>query len=154
MKTDTKITYGGIFVGVLTAVVLISYFLIMRAAGLAHILELRLLNLFIILGGVILSVKYHAKLTRGHYNYFLTWFNGALTVVTAVGIFSAFLFFYLTYDQEMMLILQQRAWFGAYLTPVTAMIAAAVEGLASGIIMAYITLSYNYERKTDVSHQR
>jgi hypothetical protein len=131
-----------LFTGVWTAVALIVYFLLMRLAGLAHIMELRLFNFVILVFAVRWVMKLHAKITESNYNYFETLGIGCETVIVAVVLFSIFIFTYLSIDHEMMTIVKQNSIMGNFLNPETAAIGVAVEGLSSGMIMAYIYLSY------------
>ncbi len=143
MKIDSQISnHPGVSIGILTAIGLIGYFLLMKALGLTYLMELRLFNFVILLVGVIWSMRLHSKNSTENYNYFETLGNGCITVLIAVVPFSAFIYIYLSYDTETMLMLKGNALMGNFLTPETAGIGVLAEGLSSGMIMAYIALSY------------
>jgi|GEM_PF-879918 len=139
MKNGEKL---GLKVGLLTGLVLIGYFLLMKAFGLAVHTELRLFNFFILFAGVFWTIKRHSAITRDHYNYFDTLGKGCMTAITAVGLFALFFLLYLNLDTQFMLDLKQYSTFGKYLTPATATAVVALEGFASGMIIAYMSLSY------------
>jgi hypothetical protein len=136
---------NGILIGICTGFVLIAYFTIMRLLGWADILWLRIFNLFILFGGITWSVKRYAKMTIHNYNWFNTLGNGCITVVSALVVFCTFMLIELSIDTEMMNVLHQHAWFGQFLTPVLAAGGLFIEGAASGMILAYILLSYVYD---------
>lgn len=151
METQKYSERIGIKAGLLTALALIAYFVIMRIAGLAHLVELRAFNFFILFAGVAWSIKYHARSSSGHYNYFATLGNGCLAALTASVAFAVFLMVYLYADPAMMQVLRQKAMFGAYLDPVTAATGVFAEGMSSGMVIAYISLSYINNRYAQIT---
>lgn len=138
---------NGIIIGLVTGLVLIVYFSIMRLAGLADVLWLRMLNVLILFGGIIWSSNRYVSLTKDNYNWFNTLGNGAITVISALALFCSFLFIELSLDKEMMATLNRDAWFGDFLNPAMAAGGVFIEGLASGMILSYILLSYFYDSK-------
>jgi len=143
MKTAPIISkHPGTFFGILIALALTAYFLIMKAVGLVHIMELRLFNFVILFAGTALAMREHAKATEDHYNYFHTLGKGCATVFVGVGLFSLFIFAYLNYDTQMLYMMKQNSIMGNFLTPYTAAIGVFGEGASSGFIMSYILLSY------------
>lgn len=139
---------NGLVIGLCTGLVLIAYFAIMRVTGLADVLWLRMFNLLILFGGVILSSNRYANMTRDNYNWFNTLGNGCITVISALILFCTFLVIELTIDKELMAVLNRDAWFGDFLNPVLAAGGVFIEGMASGMILSYILLSYfNDERR-------
>jgi hypothetical protein len=136
---------NGIVIGLCTGAALIAYFSIMRVLGLADVLWLRIFNLFILFGGIIWSSNRYANMTRDNYNWFNTLGNGCLTVVSALALFCTFILIELSIDTQMMDTLHRHAWFGDFLTPVLAAGGLFIEGAASGMILAYILLSYIYD---------
>lgn len=131
-----------LYAGLLAASGLIAYFLLMRLVGLAHILELRLFNFVILVAAVRWAMRLHAKLTERDYSYFQTLGVGCVTVSIAVGIFSVFMFIYLSVDHQMMEIVKQNSIIGNFLNPFNAALGVATEGETSGVIFSYIYLSY------------
>jgi hypothetical protein len=143
----------GFYIGLLTGGALILYFLIMRWAGLADHVNLRLFNYVIMIAGISWSIKKHATLEGRHYDYMATLGNGCLTAITAVLLFGGFLWIYLSFDYELMAALRVNAMFGSYLTPITAAAVAAGEDLAFGMIMAYVIMFYINNRHIQTTKQ-
>ncbi|CAN5823239.1 hypothetical protein BH11BAC7_BH11BAC7_03890 [soil metagenome] len=149
METEKQslLVRNAIIVGLCTGLVLIAYYAIMRMAGLADILWLRMLNVGIVLLGVIFSSNRYAKQTKNNYNWFNTLGNGCVTVIAALGLFCAFLFVELSLDKEMMSVLKRDAWFGDFLNPALAAGGVFIEATAAGVILSYILLSYFYDNR-------
>ncbi|MBI3510679.1 MAG: hypothetical protein HY064_08445 [Bacteroidetes bacterium] len=132
-------------IGIITAMALIGYFLIMRVAGLARIPEFRLFNFIILFAGIFWSMK---RETGGSdFSFFERLGKGCLTVITAVAIFSVFIVIYLNFDTGLMEQLKHATGASQYLAPETAGIAVFAEGISSGFVMAYIFLSYIGDKK-------
>lgn len=128
--------------GVKIAGGLIIYFLIMKFSGLSHHVELRLLNLFILIGGVYFALK-RLKATHGkHLNYFRALVTGVATGAIGSLIFAAFLFFYMQFDTEMMESIKQNEPMGRYLNPYMAAFIVALEGVFSGLLVTFILINY------------
>lgn len=143
MKTASSISkHPSFIIGVLTAIAMIAYFLIMKSLGYGHIVELRLFNFVLLFGGIAWTMREHARATEEHYNYFNTLGKGCSMVIIAVGLFSIFIFGYLEYDTHMLYLLKQTSLMGNFLTPYTAAVCIFGEGASSGFIVAYILLSY------------
>lgn len=138
---------NGILIGICTGLVLIAYFAIMRVLGLTEILWLRFFNVLILFAGISFSVGRYAKLTKDNYNWFNTLGNGCITVISALLVFCTFLYAELSLDHKMMVMINERAWFGDFLSPVLAAGGVFIEGAASGMIFSYILLSYVYDYK-------
>ncbi|HEU4716955.1 MAG TPA: hypothetical protein VFU15_03950 [Bacteroidia bacterium] len=134
--------HPAVFTGLVTAGGLIAYFLVMRAAGLVQVTELRLFNFVILFAGVWWSMKRETAGAEKDHSYFSTLGNGCAVVITAVAFFSLFILFYLNFDNEAMEQIREHAAAGRILTPEMAAIAVFAEGLSSGIVMAYVFLSY------------
>jgi len=58
---------------------LIAFFLIMKVLGLAHIYELRFLNVFIQIGGIYFALKKFRETHNAHMNYFRALVTGVAT---------------------------------------------------------------------------
>jgi hypothetical protein len=72
---------------------LIAYFLIMKFAGFGHHVELRLLNLFILVGGIYYALKKFKETHGQHINYFRALVTGVATGAIASLVFADFFFF-------------------------------------------------------------
>ena len=128
--------------GTLIALGLIVYFFAMYAAGLVHVIELRLLNLFIMLAGIYFSMKQYKRTHSGHLHYFRGLSVGVATATIASGIFAAFLLIYLKIDQNLMASIIAREPMGRFLNEYIAAAAVALEGAFSGYTMTYLLLNY------------
>ena len=84
--------------GTLIALGLIVYFFLMYAVGLLQVIELRLLNLLIMLAGVYYAMKQYSRTHDGHLNYFRGLTIGVATSAIGASTFSLFLFVFLLKD--------------------------------------------------------
>src|SRR5688572_26736368 len=84
--------------GLRIAVGLIVYFLIMHLIGLSHEVELRLLNLLILVSGVYLALKKFRETHEDRLNYFRALITGVATAAIGSFLFAAFLFTYMSLD--------------------------------------------------------
>src|ERR1044071_9556382 len=82
--------------GVRIGIGLIVYFVIMHVVGLSHHVELRLLNLLILVAGVYLALKKFRDTHGSHLNYFRALVTGVATAAVGSLIFGFFLFIYMT----------------------------------------------------------
>jgi hypothetical protein len=131
----------GLTVGLLTSLGLIAYFMIMKALGLAHIIELRFFNIIIMAIGIISGIVYLKHRTQEHEFYLKGLGEGMLITVIATVIFSIFITVYLKYiDTALMEEVNKRAPY----TMDTMSIYASVflEGLASGAIITFSAMQY------------
>ena len=104
--------------GLKIAAGLIAYFLIMKFAGLIHIVELRMFNVFILVGGVYMALKKFKNTHEDHLNYFRALVTGVGTAAVASLVFGAFLFVYLNFiDTELMTYIEQNEPMGRFLNP-------------------------------------
>jgi hypothetical protein len=128
--------------GTIIALGLIVYFFIMYAVGLIHVIELRLLNLFIMLTGVYYALKQYRRTHTGQLNYFraLVIGNGAAALGTAT--FTLFLFFYLKIDTNLMQSIRQNEPLGVSLNPYIATFAVFIEGIFSGFMCTFLLTNF------------
>lgn len=143
----------GIVGGLFTALALIVYFLIMLWAGLAHITEFRLFNFVILFFGIFWTMRRQNDDSGHTIPYFDALAGGCIAVLTAVGIFSVFMLIYLSLDPYMMAAIRHHAMGGEYLTPTTSAIGVFMEGFSSGMIMAYVFLSWADIRQNAPKHE-
>jgi hypothetical protein len=128
--------------GTLIALGLILYFFIMYAAGWIHIIELRLLNLFIMLAGVWYALKQFKKTHSGRLDYFSAMTTGVATAAIGTATFSVFLFVYLMLDKNLMNAIAENEPLGFYLNPYVASFFVMLEGLFSGFGLAYLLSNF------------
>lgn len=132
---------------------LIAFFLIMRGLNLAHVFELRGLNfifVFLVLRSAI--IRYQKALGKAQYDDFIRYFKAAMRTA-AIGIlsFGAFMAIYLDkLDPAFMDQVQQYESARGFVSPVIAAFVIMLEGMASAIICAFITIqirkSKTYEK--------
>lgn len=124
--------------GTIIALGLIVYFFIMYLAGFIHVIELRLLNLFIVAAGVWYALKQFKRTHDGRLDYFSSLTTGVASAAIGVGTFAIFLFIYLSVDQNLMESIAQNEPLGFYLNPYIASYAVLTEGIFSGFGVAYL----------------
>ena len=129
--------YGG-----LIALGLIVYFFIMYAAGLIHVIELRLLNVFIMLAGVYYALKQFKRTHDYKMDYFKSWTTGTATAAIASATFSLFIFIYLSLDRNLMNSIIENEPLGSYMNPYIASFVVFLEGLFSGLGLSYLMSNF------------
>lgn len=128
--------------GTLIALGLLFYFGVMYAVGLAHIIELRLLNIFIMLAGVYYALKQYARSHEGELNYFKGLVIGVATSVVGVSTFAFILFVWLELDQNLLNTVLKSSPMGINLNPYISCAAIIIEGVFSGFFVTYILLNW------------
>jgi hypothetical protein len=129
--------------GLLTAIGLIALFFIMKILGVVHIIELRVLNFFVLAAGVVMALRYFSSIKPDSFTYFKGLGLGVLTGIVASIIFGLFIFVYTNFiDPAFMQAMIENEPFGQYLNPYIAAVAVAVEGIASGLILSFIVMNY------------
>jgi len=134
----------GIRYGLFLAGGLIAYFLLMQLLGLADILELRFLNLFILIAAVVGALKYYKK----HSNHLMTYFKGigvgVFTSMVGAVIFALFMGVYLGviapgfYET----IRSEAPTYASQITPVTVSFVILLEGVISGFMTTFIAMQW------------
>ena len=129
--------------GLLTAAGLIAYFLLMKVVGLVQIVELRMLNLFILIAGVGFAIREYKRRSDDEMDYLQGFGIGMLTSAVSVIPFALFIFAYLNFfDPAFMETIRQEEPFGQYLNPYMAAVAIFFEGMGSGLILSFIIMQY------------
>lgn len=128
--------------GLRIAVGLIVYFLIMHFAGLSHEVELRLLNLLILVTGVYLALKKFRETHEYHLNYFRALITGVSTAAIGSFLFAGFLFIYMSVDESLMSSIRENEPMGRYMNPYIASFVVALEGLFSGLLVTFILINF------------
>lgn len=128
--------------GLRIAVGLIAFFLTMKVAGLAHEVELRLLNVVILTIGVYYALKKFKQAHEDRLNYFRGLITGVATGAVGSLIFAAFLFIYMKVDSGMMQQIIDNDPMGRYLNPYIAAFIVALEGLFSGLFATFVLLNW------------
>lgn len=128
--------------GLRIALGLIVYFLVMLVAGLAHEVELRLLNLLILVAGVYLALRKFRETHEDHLNYFRALITGVSTAAIGSFIFASFLFLYMSLDNALMQSIVENEPMGRYMNPYIAACIVALEGLFSGLLVTFILINF------------
>jgi hypothetical protein len=128
--------------GLRIAAALIVYFLLMRVIGLAHHVELRLLNLVILGIGVYFALRKFKESHEGHLNYFRGLITGVTTAAIGSMVFALFLFIYMKVDDSMMRAVIEQDRMGRYLNAYIAAFVVALEGVFSGLLMTFVLLNW------------
>lgn len=129
--------------GLITTAGLIAYFLLMKLAGLVQIVELRMLNLFILIAGVGFAIREYKRSGEDEMDYLQGFGIGMLTTAVSVITFALFIFIYLNFlDPAFMETIRQEEAFGQYLNPYIAAVAIFFEGMGSGLILSFIIMQY------------
>lgn len=128
--------------GLKIAVGLISYFLLMKVSGLSHHVELRLVNLLILVGGIYMALKKFKETHGKHLNYFLALATGVATGAIASLAFALFLFVWMKLDVDMMQSIIDNEPMGHYLNAYMAAFIVALEGVFSGLLVTFVLINY------------
>jgi hypothetical protein len=121
---------------------LIAYFLLMKMVGLSNHVELRLLNLFIIIGGIYFALKKFKETHGKHLNYFLALATGVATGAIASLVFALFLFLWMKLDANMMKSIVENEPMGRHLNAYMAAFIVALEGVFSGLLVTFVLINY------------
>ena len=128
--------------GVRIAIGLIVYFVVMHLAGYSHHVELRLLNLLILITGVYLALKKFRQTHESHLHYFRALATGVSTAAIGSAIFAAFLFIYMSLDKSLMQSIVENEPMGRYMNPYIASFIVALEGVFSGLLVTFILINF------------
>src|SRR5688500_12906513 len=118
--------------GLRIAIGLIVYFVVMHLIGYSHHVELRLLNLLILVTSVYLGLKIFRETPDFHLQYFRALVTGVSTAAFGSSIFASFLFVYMSADDSLMQSIIQNEPMGRYMNPYIAACIVALEGVFSG----------------------
>jgi len=121
---------------------LIAYFILMKVFGLAHHVELRLLNLLILVVGIYFALKKFKETHGKHLNYFLALATGVGTGAIASLVFAVFLFIWMKVDSNMMQSIIENDPMGRYLNAYMASFIVALEGVFSGLLVTFVLINY------------
>lgn len=128
--------------GLKIAGALIVYFILMQAIGLGHHVELRLLNLLILAGGVYFALKKFKATHKDHLNYFRALITGVATSAIGSFVFALFLFIYMQVDVGMMQSIIENEAMGRYLNSYMVSFIVLLEGVFSGLLVTFVLINY------------
>lgn len=136
----------GIKYGLLTALGLVVYFLLMKVFGLSHIIELRFLNAIILTLGIVISIRNFKKMKNGNIGYFQGLGIAFLTALVATVLFATFMLVYVkAFDDSLLEVLSAENLFGERIesTPgLVIFIVLMLEGVISGFMIGFIAMQY------------
>lgn len=122
---------------------LIVYFIIMKFLGLLHVVELRMLNLIILVAGVFFALRKFKSTHEDHLNYFRGLVTGVATSAIGSAGFAAFFFVYVSFiDTELMQYIIENEPMGRFLNPYISAFIVALEGVFSGLLVTFILINY------------
>jgi hypothetical protein len=131
MKTNTiYLKYG-----ILMAVVLIGYFLLIRLAGQHENYWLRILNGGIVSYGIYAAIKKQKSIEKENFQYFYGFATGILTGVVATFIFVSFMGIYLFHIEPPFADMLMSKIAGTGGTEILLLI-LAIEGVSSSVVLS------------------
>jgi hypothetical protein len=128
--------------GVRIAVGLIFYFMVMKLFGLSHHVELRLMNLLILVAGVYVALKKFRETHDDKLNYFRALVTGVATAAIGSALFALFLFVYMQADSALMKSIIENEPMGHYLNAYIVAFIVMLEGVFSGLLVTFILINY------------
>ncbi len=128
--------------GLRIAAGLIVYFLLMYFLGYGNRVELRMLNLIILVGGIYFGLKKFKETHGQHINYFRALVTGVAIGAIGSVVFAVFMFIYMQLDADMMQSIIDNEPMGRYLNPYMAAFIVALEGFFSGLLVTFVLLNY------------
>lgn len=128
--------------GLKIAAGLIAYFVIMRLIGFGNHIELRLLNLFILVAGIYFALKKFRNTHEDHLNYFRALVTGVATGAVASAAFAVFMFVFLIADPSLMQSIVENETMGRYLNPYMISFIVLLEGVFSGLLVTFVLINY------------
>lgn len=133
--------------GVIMCALLIVYFLLMKQMNLIQSLEMRFLNIVILIGVLVTTFKYYRRKTNLlNIPYFQGLSLGILTSSIGFMLFAIFMYNYLTYDPSLFLLMKGSTLmmgFGS-LTPGYAAFTIIVQGCIAGLIVSFAIIQFYY----------
>jgi hypothetical protein len=132
-----SIEYNGLKAGLFIFLGLLAFFIIMKAVGLIHNLELRALNLLIMASGVYFAIK-SIKKVNSDFDYFKGIGTGVLAALSSSIGFAIFNVIYLlVIDPAFMLEIKETEPFSNYLNPLSVAVVIFMEGASSGALLSF-----------------
>ncbi len=128
--------------GLKTAVGMMGYFVFMQLIGLSHHVELRMLNLLILVAGIYYALKKFKNTHEDHMNYFRGLIIGVATGAIASVVFAIALFIYMKLDSSLLASIQENEPMGHYLNEYMSAFIVALEGVFSGLLVTFILINY------------
>lgn len=128
--------------GLRIAAGLIGLFVLMFFLGFGHVVELRLLNLFILGGGVYYGLKKFSDTHGASINYFRALATGVSIGAIGSALFGIFLFIFLKIDADFMQAIIDNEPMGRFMNPYIASFIVVLEGVFSGLLVTFVLINY------------
>jgi ABC-type Fe3+-siderophore transport system permease subunit len=128
--------------GLKIAAGLVAYFIIMNIAGFGNHVELRLLNLFILVAGIFFGLKKFKETHSDHLNYFRALITGVAIGAVGSAIFGFLLFIYMTANESFMKDMMANEQMGLHLNPYMASFIVVLEGVFSGLLVTFVLINW------------
>jgi len=148
-KTTTMEAIGrtmersGIRVGLLTFTALVGYFFLMKIAGLAHILELRVFNFVFMAIGICIGIVRLKRQLHPNDFYLRGLGQGLITGATAVISFALFMSIYLSFfDRALLYTIMEQAPMGWSVNGTSIFVILLMEGMVSAFIISFVAMQY------------
>lgn len=155
METKPSIERNGFTIGLITSAALVAYFFIMKAVGLAHVLELRFFNFIIAAVGIAYGInKLRNDLHQDEF-YLKGWAQGIYISTVCVVSFSIFMSVYIMYyDPALLESVRENTNIGASMNAFTLFISLVMEGMAGGAIITFAAMQYLKRQGSNVNFSR
>lgn len=140
--------------GAMIAAGLIVYFLLMYLVGLIHVIELRLLNLVVLIAGVYFALRQYRRTHGLHMDYFHAFTTGIGAAAIGTMAFSIFLFLWLKLDHSLMRSIAEKEPQGIYLDPYIAAFMVSMEGFFSGLFVTFLLSNFMADRRPTMTSPR
>jgi uncharacterized membrane protein len=128
--------------GLRIAAGLIGLFVLMFFLGFGHVVELRLLNLFVLGGGVYYGLKKFSDTHGASINYFRALATGVSIGAIGSALFGIFLFIFLKIDAGFMQAIIDNEPMGRFMNPYIASFIVVLEGVFSGLLVTFVLINY------------
>lgn len=129
--------------GFLIALGLIVFFFVMRIFGLLYVVELRVMNIFIMIAGILLAVRTLRKMSPEEFTYFKGMGTGILTGIIGSVLFGLFVFFYVSFiDTGLMQNIIENEPMGRFMNPYIVSVIIVLEGIASALLITFVLMNY------------
>lgn len=128
--------------GLLIFTGLTAFFITMKLVGLVHVLELRVVNLLIVGGGIYYGLREYRRIYEHGTNYFNSFRFGLISGALGIIPFALMMVAYLSASPEFMAEVRATEIMGPFLNPVNIGFVLLAEGLGSVFLVTYTVMQY------------
>lgn len=143
METKHSIEKNAFAIGLLTSAALLVYFFVMKAVGLADVLELRFFNFIIAAVGIFYGIyKLKNNLQEDQF-YLKGWAQGIYISAVSVVSFAIVVSIYINYfDPNLIQAIKEQTNIGTSYNAITLFISIFMEGMAGGAVITFASMQY------------